>query len=174
MTTGPLSSPSEYPDAPNHDNNTPIRDLTADNPIRDPAAGVPTRDLIAGTPSKDLIAAVDAERHQRALGAEGEVQTAGFRSRPATVTSISGSGFESGGILDTSEPSASLAGLTDAATRDGRLAELADDELIGVIRAWGRIESWSCGGLMMAIAELARRRPADRTPPAPPENSRPT
>jgi hypothetical protein len=71
-------------------------------------------------------------------------------------------------VLDTSDPSAMLAGLTDAATRDGALAELYDDELIGVVRAWRRIESWSSGGLMMALAELARRRPAERTPAAPP------
>jgi hypothetical protein len=107
-------------------------------------------------------------RHQRALAAEDEILAAGFLPRPSVITSPSGSGFASGGVLDTSEPSASLAGLTDAATRDGRLAELADDELIGVIRAWSRIESWSCGGLMMAIAELARRRPAEQTLPAPP------
>jgi hypothetical protein len=149
MSAGPDSSPSEYPDVP-------IRD---DRPILG---------LVASTPIEDLIAAADAGRHQRALDAEDEILAAGFQPRLATATSASGSGFESGGILDTSEPSAALAGLTDSVTRDGRLAELADDELIGVIRAWSRIESWSCGGLMMAIAELARRRPAERTPPAPP------
>ncbi len=53
-------------------------------------------------------------------------------------------------------------------TRDGRLAGLNDDELIGVLRAWRRLESWSSAGVLAAIAELARRRPADRTPPAPP------
>jgi hypothetical protein len=149
MTAGPVSSPSEYPDVP----------------IRDDR---PTLGLVASTPIEDLIAAADAGRHQRALEAEDEILAAGFQSRLATATSVSGSGFESGGMLDTSEPSAALAGLTDSVTRDGRLAGLADDELIGVIRAWRRIESWSCGGLMMAIAELARRRPAERTPPAPP------
>jgi hypothetical protein len=117
-------------------------------------------------PIEELMATVDTERRQRALDTEDEVLAAGFLPRPSVVTSPSGSGFESGGVLDTSEPSASLAGLADAVTRDGRLAELFDDELIGVIRAWRRIESWSSAGLMMAIAELARRRPAERTPPA--------
>jgi hypothetical protein len=116
----------------------------------------------------DLIAQIDATRERRAADADREVLAAGFQPRPASVTSQAGSGFESGGVLDTSGPSAVLAGLTDAATRDGHLAELYDDELIGVIRAWRRIESWSNGGLMMAIAELARRRPAERTPAAPP------
>jgi hypothetical protein len=116
----------------------------------------------------DPIAQADAERERRSAHADREVLAAGFQPRPISVTSEVGSGFESGGVLDTSEPSAVMAGLTDAATRDGRLAELYDDELIGVIRAWRRIESWSNGGLMMAIAELARRRPAERTPAAPP------
>jgi Domain of unknown function (DUF222) len=41
---------------------------------------------------------------------------------------------------------------------------LADDELIGVLRAWRRLESWSSAGTLAAAAELARRRPAARTP----------
>jgi hypothetical protein len=45
---------------------------------------------------------------------------------------------------------------------------LDDDELIGVLRAWRRLESWCTSGLLAAIAELARRRPAERTAPAPP------
>src|SRR5579875_29704 len=79
-----------------------------------------------------------------------------------------GSGFAAGGSLDTCVPNSSLAGMADAATRDGRLATLTDDELIGVLRAWRRLESWSSAGTLAAAAELARRRPADRTPPAPP------
>jgi hypothetical protein len=78
------------------------------------------------------------------------------------------SGFESGGILDACAPSGALAGLADAATRDGRLRELDDDELIGALRAWRRLESWCASGLLSAIAELARRRPADGTAPGAP------
>ena len=84
--------------------------------------------------------------------------------------SVHRSGFESGGALDVSPPSASLAGLTDAVTRDGRLADLDDDELIGALRAWRRLESWCSAGTLAAIAELARRRPAERAAPAPPES----
>jgi hypothetical protein len=87
-----------------------------------------------------------------------------FADRPAQGKS----GFESGGPLDTSLPGGFLAGLTDAVTRDGGLAGLTDDELIGVLRTWRRLESWCGAGLLSAIAELARRRPADRTPPAAP------
>jgi len=86
---------------------------------------------------------------------------------PPSAPSGSGSGFASGGILDRCPPGTSLARLTAAATRDDHLADLDDDELIGVLRAWRRLESWSNAGLLKTIAELARRRPADRTPPAP-------
>ncbi len=61
-----------------------------------------------------------------------------------------------------------LAGLADAAVYEGGLGRLDDDELIGVIRAWRRLESWSTAGTLSAIAELARRRPAAKSPPAPP------
>lgn len=38
--------------------------------------------------------------------------------------------------------------------------------LIGVLRAWHRLESWCASGALTAIA---RRRPAQRTAPAPAE-----
>ena len=61
-----------------------------------------------------------------------------------------------------------LAGLTDTATRPDRIADLDDDELIGALRAWRRLESWTAAGTLAVVAELARRRPADRTAPAAP------
>ena len=97
-----------------------------------------------------------------------ELISAGFlpRTPPSSTSSRAGSGFEAGGALDTCAPGASLAGRADAVTRDGRLAQLNDDELIGVVRAWRRLESWCSAGTLAAIAELARRRPAERTAPA--------
>ncbi|HEY2281566.1 MAG TPA: DUF222 domain-containing protein [Streptosporangiaceae bacterium] len=89
-------------------------------------------------------------------------------STAAPTTSRPGSGFESGGALDTCVPGESLARLADAATCDGGLAQLTDDELIGVVRTWRRLESWCSAGTLAAIAELARRRPAERTAPAAP------
>jgi Domain of unknown function (DUF222) len=103
-----------------------------------------------------------------------ELISAGFlpRTPPSStavpITSRLGSGFEAGGALDTCVPGESLARLADAVTRDGRLAQLNDDELIGVVRAWRRLESWCSAGTLAAIAELARRRPAERTAPAVP------
>ena len=78
------------------------------------------------------------------------------------------SGFGSGEDLDVLEPGPALAGLTDTATRPDRVGDLDDDELIGTLRAWRRLESWCAAGTLAMVAELARRRPADRTAPAKP------
>ncbi len=119
----------------------------------------------ADVPTSELFAAIDAQRHER-VSDTNEVLCAGFRPRTPMGPSPSGSGFDSGGILDVCPPGGSLAGLVDAALRDGGLAGLDDDELIGVLRALRRLESWCCAGTLAAIAELARRRPAERTAPA--------
>src|SRR6201996_2542668 len=124
----------------------------------------------AGVPIREVFAEIDAARRDRAAAIAGESLAAGFLSRPPgpSAPSRAGSGFESGGVLDTSSPDAMLAGLADAVTRDGRLAELDDDELIGVLRAWQRVGSWASACLLTAVAELARRRPAGRAAPTAP------
>src|SRR5262245_42690858 len=78
----------------------------------------------AGLSIRELMARLDAEQHQRAAAAAGEHLAAGFLPRTPVTTSRGGSGFESGGVLDTAPPSGPLAGLTDAVTRDGRLTDL--------------------------------------------------
>jgi hypothetical protein len=120
----------------------------------------------AEVPIHELFDRIEAGRGQHA--ADDEVLAAGFCPRPPSSAAEPGSGFETGGALDTCAPDGVLAGLADAVTRDGRLAELNDDELIGVLRAWRRLESWCSAGVLAAIAELARRRPADKASPAPP------
>jgi hypothetical protein len=124
----------------------------------------------ADVPARELFARIDAERSDRVTGAAGEGLAAGFCPRGGSSVSPAqaGSGFESGGVLDIGAPDATLAALADAASRDGQLAELDDDELIGVMRAWQRLEAWCASGMLTAVAELARRRPADGTAPAPP------
>jgi hypothetical protein len=112
----------------------------------------------ADVPVRELFDRIDADRHRRATTAAAESVAAGFRPRTASAPPASGSGFESGGILDTCAPGGPLAGLADAATRDGRLAELDDDELIGVLRAWQRLESWCASGLLTALASIFRVR----------------
>ena len=77
-----------------------------------------------------------------------------------------GVGFADGGVLDTAPAGLALAGFT--ADVQVQLGEISDDELVGVIRAWRRLASWAAAGELEAVAALARRRPADGTPPAAP------
>jgi hypothetical protein len=119
-------------------------------------------------PVSELFAQIDEARHERATVAAGESLAAGFRPRIPFVPVASGTGLESGGALDTSLPSATLAGLADAITRERGLAGLDDDELIGALRVWQRIESWASASGLAAVAELARRRPDPGTAPAAP------
>ncbi len=114
-----------------------------------------------------------AVRAARAASISAEVLGAGFWPRagagPGARTILrSRSGFGSGDDLDELAPGPALAGLTDTATRPGRIAGLDDDELIGALRAWRRLESWTAAGTLAVVAELARRRPADRTAAAAP------
>jgi hypothetical protein len=71
-----------------------------------------------------------------------------------------GWGFASDGPLDELIPGPMLAGLADTAHGSG-LRLVNDDELTGIIRAWRRLTSWVTARELAAIAELARRRPAD-------------
>ena len=90
----------------------------------------------------------------------GSVWPAGFLVRDG---SGGGTGFADGGPLDVLAPGAALAGFSDDAC--AHIGTLSDDELIGVIRAWRRQTSWAQAQELAAVAELARRRPANDTPP---------
>ncbi len=71
-----------------------------------------------------------------------------------------GSGFASGGAWDKAWPGPGLAQAADAAAGPSRgYADTSDDELIGVLGGWQRIESWAAAGRLSAVAELIRRRP---------------
>lgn len=84
-----------------------------------------------------------------------------------------GTGFKAGGVLDGWQPNGVLAALVGDLTRaDDQddpgyrgLGRLGDEELTGVLKAWRRLESWCAAGGLAAVAELARRRPADGTVP---------
>jgi hypothetical protein len=93
-------------------------------------------------------------------GNGGSVWPAGFLVRDG---SGGGTGFADGGPLDVLTPGATLAGFADDA--HAHIEALSDDELIGVIRAWRRQTSWAQAQELAAVAELARRRPADDTRP---------
>ena len=93
---------------------------------------------------------------------------------PDWCREVSGTtGFEAGGVLDGRQPNGALAALVGDLTRaDDQddpgyrgLGRLGDDELAGVLKAWRRLESWCAAGGLAAVAELARRRPADGTVP---------
>jgi len=72
-----------------------------------------------------------------------------------------GSGFASGEVFDTCLPGPILAGAADKAAGAARdFAGLDDDELIGALRAFDKIEAWAGAGKAAASAELIRRRPA--------------
>jgi len=93
--------------------------------------------------------------------APGEALPTGCLPRDGTG---GGTGFCDGGVLDALAAGLALAGFAEDAHRV--LAQVSDDELIGVLRAWRRVASWAAARELAAVAELARRRPADGTPPA--------
>src|ERR1700744_5410353 len=146
MAVGAFPGPSGDEDPPAMGAFQPGWDLS-------PGAGCAPE--FAGVPVSELFAGIDDARQRRA--AAGESLAAGFRPRAPLGPLRAGSGVESGGALDTSPPGGTLAGLAEAVTRDGGLGGLDDDELIGVLRAWRRLESWCTAGLLAAVAELARR-----------------
>jgi Domain of unknown function (DUF222) len=128
----------------------------------EPAPDVSRPPQYADLSLAELLARLDAEDAGSAPSASEGPLAAGFLPRPASP----GPGFVSGGAADRLDPGPCLAGLAEAACRGGGLAALNDDELIGAMKGWARLESWGAAGLLAAVAELARRRPADRTPPA--------
>ena len=70
-------------------------------------------------------------------------------------------GFASRAPLDLALPGVALASFCEEATGDdGRGRGASDDELIGMLRAWQRIESWASARRLAVTAELIRRRPA--------------
>jgi hypothetical protein len=89
-------------------------------------------------------------------------------SAPGARRSAPGQGFAAGHVLDAARPGPVLAGLADAAAGPGRgCAGLDDDQLIGVLGAWQKIEAWAAAGRLFAAAELIRRRPGDQPGPLP-------
>ena len=71
-----------------------------------------------------------------------------------------GAGFAAGGAADGLPPGVALAGFASDAWAAG-LGRISDDQLIGVLRAWRRLTSWTAAGELAAVAELSRRRTAE-------------
>lgn len=96
-------------------------------------------------------------------GRSGASRSGAGSSAPSRSGEGRRSGFASGGVWDTALPGPALAGSADATAGASRgYAGTSDDELIGVLGAWQRIESWAAAGRLSAVAELIRRRPATR------------
>jgi hypothetical protein len=106
--------------------------------------------------------------HTAVLAAVGAV-SAGRRGpgMPGSAQSFPGeyaspaAGFASGKPLDLAPGGAVLGSfLEDVAGEDDRYAGASDDELLGVICAWDRVEAHASARKHAAVAELIRRRPA--------------
>ena len=91
---------------------------------------------------------------------------AGFTRDPLSRYPERGrAGFEAGGPADLMTPSSVLAELTGQS--HDRMSELTDDELIGVLCAARRVQSWQAALELEAVSELTSRRlaePARRGP----------
>ena len=118
-----------------------------------------------GVPLNEIFAAADAA--EVTAPAPPEAADAGYlhgvtpqSPRPA-LRSGPAAGFASQAPLDLALPGVALASFCEEATGDnGRCPGASDDELIGVLRAWQRIESWASARRLVVTAELIRRRPA--------------
>ena len=138
--------------------------LTDDDiPPDDTAWAVPDPDYDRPSELADLTA---AELHELAAPATGEPDGLALVVLAAPVGGGGCTGFAQDGPLDVLAAGMALAGFADEA--HARLGALSDDELVGVMRGWRRQTSWAQARELAAIAELARRRPADRTPPPAP------
>ena len=95
-----------------------------------------------------------------------EAIEAGFARDPEDAYPVRGrAGFEACGPADLMAPCSVLAELTGQ-TRD-RMSELTDDELVGVLRATRRVQSWQAALELEAVSELAARRLAEPARPGP-------
>jgi hypothetical protein len=104
----------------------------------------------------DVLAAQAAAASARRRG-PGQPGSAGLR---AGESSSQAAAFGTGQCLDVMPACPDLALLADAAAGpDDSYAGASDDELIGVLCAWDRIESHTHARKLAAITELRRRRP---------------
>ena len=125
-----------------------------------PATGVPAGDAAQGRERPDQGAAPVVPECLDAgfLPRDASGPPSGRAGRPGGL-----SGFASGDVLDTALPGPALAGFADQVAGTGRgYAGVNDDELIGILIAWQKTESWAAAGKLSAVAELIRRRPGTR------------
>ena len=98
-------------------------------------------------------------------GRRGPGQPGSARRVPGESSSRAAA-FGTGLVLDVMPGCADLAMLADQAAGDDDTYDGAsDDELIGVLSAWDRVEAHACARKLAAAAELIRRRPEPGCPP---------
>ena len=119
-----------------------------------------------GVSLAEIFATADAGARD-AASAPSEAADAGYLhgitspGPPPVSPAGPAAGFASKAPLDLALPGVALASFCEEATGDdGRGRGASDDELIGMLRAWQRIESWASARRLAVTAELIRRRPA--------------
>ena len=118
--------------------------------------GVPLAEIFAEADA----AAVAAQRPPEAADA-GYLHGVTPQSAPPVPGTGPAAGFASKAPLDLALPGVALASFCAEATGDdGRCRGASDDELIGILRAWQRIESWGSPPRLAGTAQLSRRAPA--------------
>ena len=106
------------------------------------------------------LAAVAARAGRRGPGQPGSAR------RFPGASSSRAAAFGTGLALDVMPGCADLAMLADAAAGpDDTYDGASDDELVGVLSAWDRVEAHACARKIAAAAELIRRRPGPGCPP---------
>jgi hypothetical protein len=118
------------------------------------AAGVTAGADPAGVAQVLAAQAAAASAHRRGPGQPGSARLLARESSSAAAA------FGTGQLLDVMPACPDLAVLADRAVGgDDSYAGASDDELIGVLCAWDRLEAHMAARKLAAIAELARRRP---------------
>jgi len=118
---------------------------------QDPYSSCPAE--YVGVPLREIFAEADA----RAEETPAEAWEAGFLPRDVPTTTRgagAAGGFASGGPLDAAPAEPAVAALAEEATGpDGRCTGATDDELIGMLRFWQRLESRGTARKLAVIAE---------------------
>jgi hypothetical protein len=114
------------------------------------AAQAARRGLPGGTPVAD--------------GRRGPGQPGSAVRRPGEFLSRA-AGFGAGMVLDTMPGCGALAGFAaEAGGDDDRYEGACDDEVVGAIAAWDRVEAYAAARKHAAVAEFIRRRPRHGSP----------
>ena len=96
----------------------------------------------------------------RLRGRRGPGQPGSARRVPGESASPAG-GFGAGQCLDLAPGGSVLHGVAEKIVDGGRLGEVTEDELIGLLAAADRVEASACYLKHAVAAELIRRRPAE-------------